>query len=263
MRIRSRWFILAATLVLPAACSPAPAPDGQEDALEPPAALEGSGEGSGEAGEGPGAVPEVGGTSESPPLVLFVGTSLTEGLGLQDPSREAWPAQVERRARDEGLDLRFRNAGLSGETSAGALRRSDWVMDESPAVLVLETGANDGLRGLSVEQLEANLDAILARVREMAPEARVVVAGMEAPPNLGSGYAGAFREAYPQAARRWETEFIPFLLDGVAGNPRLNQADGIHPTAEGHDRMAEVAWPILGPLLREVAEKRSSVVPGG
>jgi acyl-CoA thioesterase I len=256
MRIRSRWFFLAATLILPVACSPAPAPDGQVDALEPPAAVEGSGERSGAGVEGAGAPAGVARASESPPLVLFVGTSLTEGLGLQDPGREAWPARVERRARDEGLDLRFRNAGLSGETSAGALRRIDWVMDEAPAVLVLETGANDGLRGLPVEQLEANLDGILARVREMAPEARVVVTGMEAPPNLGSGYVQAFREVFPQAARRWGAEFIPFLLDGVAGNPRLNQADGIHPTAQGHDRMAEVAWPVLGPLLREVA-------PGG
>jgi acyl-CoA thioesterase I len=213
--------------------------------------------------EGAEGIPGAERPSELPPLVLFVGTSLTEGLGLSDPGREAWPARVERRARGEGLDLRFRNAGLSGETSAGALRRIDWVMDESPAILVLETGANDGLRGLPVEQLEANLDAILARIREMAPEARVVLAGMEAPPNLGSAYGGAFREAFPQAAQRWETELIPFLLDGVAGDPRLNQADGIHPTAEGHDRMAEVSWPVLGPLLREVAEARSTGVPVG
>lgn len=197
------------------------------------------------------------------PLVLFVGTSLTEGLGLQDPDREAWPAKVEERAREEGLALRFRNAGLSGETSAGALRRIDWVMDESPAVLVLETGANDGLRGLSVEQLEANLDALLDRVREVAPEAVVVVAGMEAPPNLGSDYAGAFRKVFPQVADRWGTELIPFLLEGVAGNPRLNQPDGLHPNAEGHDRMAEVAWPTLRPLLREAARTTQTSIPGG
>ena len=255
------------TALLPVACSPAPVPNGPEDALEPPSALEGSG---GEGREGRGGVgdrsavgpPGEGGSGPSP-LVLFLGTSLTEGLGLQDPGREAWPAKVEERANEEGLALRFRNAGLSGETSAGALRRLDWVMDESPAVLILETGANDGLRGLAVEQLEANLDAILARIREVAPEAIVVVVGMEAPPNLGSDYARAFRNAFPQAADRWDTELIPFLLEGVAGNPPLNQPDGLHPSAEGHDRIAEVAWPILGPLLRKAASAGRDSIPGG
>lgn len=250
MRIRSRWFFLAAAAFLPAACSPAPAPDGQEAGLEPLPEAEGSGTSA--SGD-----PEAG-TASPPPLVLFVGTSLTEGFGLSDPGEEAWPARVAARAGEEGLTLRFRNAGLSGETSAGALRRIDWVVDEPPAVLVLEVGANDGLRGLPVAQLEANLDAILERIREIAPEARVVLVGMEAPPNLGSGYASGFREAYPRVARRWDTELIPFLLDGVAGVPGLNQPDRIHPTAQGHRRMAEVAWPVLAPLLREAAERAPS-----
>jgi acyl-CoA thioesterase I len=185
------------------------------------------------------------------PLVLFVGTSLTEGLGLADPLEEAWPARVEDRAREAGLELRFRNAGLSGETSAGALRRLDWVLQEPPAVVILETGANDGLRGLPVSQLEENLDGIFSILRERAPGARLVLAGMEAPPNLGPDYASAFRSVFPRVASRWGAELIPFLLEGVAGVPELNQTDRIHPTADGHDRMAGVAWPILVPLLRE------------
>jgi acyl-CoA thioesterase I len=251
MRIRSRWFSLAAMAFLAAACSPGPVPDGQEAGLEPPPEVEGSGASTGkEAGAA---------TASRPPLVVFVGTSLTEGFGLSDPGEEAWPARVAARAAGEGLILRFRNAGLSGETSAGALRRIDWVMDEPPAVLILEAGANDGLRGLPVAQMEANLDAILGRIREIAPEARVVLVGMEAPPNLGTGYAREFREVYPRVARRWGTELIPFLLEGVAGVPGLNQPDRIHPTSDGHDRMAEVAWPVLAPLLREAAER----APGG
>ncbi len=188
--------------------------------------------------------------AREPPLVLFVGTSLTEGLGLGEPDAEAWPARVDARARAEGWDIRVRNAGLSGETSAGALRRIDWVLDEPPAVVVLETGANDGLRGLPVAELEGNLDGILERVRDRAPEARLVLVGMEAPPNMGADYASAFREVFPRVAERWGAEFIPFLLEGVAGEAALNQADRIHPTAEGHDRMAATAWDILEEVLR-------------
>jgi acyl-CoA thioesterase I len=248
-----------------AGCGPAPPPDGAEAALEPPPGREGS-----EAGpvtgaesalgvperpEGPGAQ----GERIEAPLVLFVGTSLTEGLGLADPDAEAWPARVEARAREEGWSLRVRNAGLSGETSAGALRRIDWVLDEPPAVVVLETGANDGLRGLPVAELEANLEAILGRIRERAPGARVVLTGMEAPPNMGAAYASAFRDVFPRVARRWGAELVPFLLDGVAGEPDLNQADRIHPTAEGHDRMADTAWEILEEVLRSAM----GTVPSG
>jgi len=223
-------------------CTPEPSRGAEEAGLEPPAASEGSGD------AGRDSIREI-----SPPLVLFVGTSLTEGLGLGDPAEEAWPARIEVRAREAGLLLRFRNAGLSGETSAGALRRLDWILQEAPALVVLETGANDGLRGLPVSQLEENLDRILSLLEERAPRARVVLAGMEAPPNLGPGYASAFREVYPRVAERWGAQLIPFLLDGIAGVPELNQMDRIHPTADGHNRMADVAWPILAPLLRETA----------
>ncbi len=217
------------------AASPAASPEGpgseagaSADAaeLEPRARAEGSGE---------------------PPLVLFVGTSLTEGFGLDVPAREAWPARVEELARADGIRLRVRNAGLSGETSAGALRRADWILDpaDPPAVIVLETGANDGLRALPVAEMEANLDAIVAAARARFPEVRLVVAGMEAPPNLGADYADAFREVFPRVAERWNAEFVPFLLDGVAGEPELNLPDRIHPTPEGHRLMARNAWPAI------------------
>jgi acyl-CoA thioesterase I len=189
-----------------------------------------------------------------PPLVLFIGTSLTEGFGLDVPGREAWPARVEEQARADGIPVRVRNAGLSGETSAGALRRAEWVLDPSdpPAVLVLETGANDGLRALPVPELEANLDAILAAAVERFPDLRLVLAGMEAPTNLGEAYARAFREVFPRVAARWNAELIPFLLEGVAGEPALNLPDRIHPTPEGHRLMARNAWP----AIRRALERR-------
>lgn len=189
------------------------------------------------------------GSAPQGPLVVFLGTSLTEGYGLDSPSTEAWPARIAERAEAAGLSVRVQNAGLSGETSAGARRRVGWVLDATPNIFVLETGANDGLRGLSVSQLEENLDAILGQVRARAPNAALVVIGMEAPPNLGADYASEFRSVYPRVAERWNAEWVPFLLDGVAGVLELNQADRIHPTAEGHDRMAEGVWPLLARLL--------------
>ncbi|CAN5705046.1 arylesterase [soil metagenome] len=228
-------LVLVALLVAVAAtaCSPATPDDGEirsgeadveRSDVEP---LDGR-EGSGEA-----------------PLVLFLGTSLTEGLGLENPGTESWPARVGALAREDGVELQIRNAGLSGETSAGARRRLDWVLDTPPDVFVLETGANDGLRGLPLDELEANLDAIFRAVRRSAPGARLVLAGMEAPPNLGPDYTEPFRELFPRVAERWDAEFIPFLLVGVAGEPELNQADRIHPTAPGHERMARSAWPAI------------------
>lgn len=190
------------------------------------------------------------------PLVLFVGTSLTEGLGLPDPASQAWPARLAALAEEAGTPFRAWNAGLSGETSAGALRRIGWILggdDPPPDVVVVETGANDGLRGLPVHELEANLDALLARIREAAPEARLVVAGMEAPPNLGPAYTDDFRETYVRLAARWEAALIPFLLEGVAGEAALNQDDGIHPTPEGHEAMARVAWPVIRPVVEGAA----------
>jgi acyl-CoA thioesterase-1 len=229
---------------------PAAAPGGESAplsaTLEPPPRAEGSG------------------TEDRGPLVLFIGTSLTEGFGLPDPASEAWPARLAALGREAGVPLRARNAGLSGETSAGALRRIGWLLEGNeplPDVVVVETGANDGLRGLPVEEMEANLDALLARIREAAPRATLVVVGMEAPPNLGTTYAEAFRQVFPRVAARWDAVLVPFLLEGVAGEASLNQDDGIHPTREGHEAMARVAWLQLGEVLREAGRRAAGTTP--
>jgi acyl-CoA thioesterase I len=244
-RLRARWssLLLLLPLVLGGCGGGESAGGGLEvKALEP----QPNGEGSVVGGEARTA-------SEGGVEILFVGTSLTEGLGLDNPAREAWPAEVERLAARAGLPVRVRNGGVSGETSAGALRRIDWILDPVPQVVVVETGANDGLRGLDPEALEANLHEIFRRIQARAPEARLVLAGMEAPPNLGPAYTEAFRAVYPRVAQRWGAELIPFLLEGVAGVPLLNQADRIHPTAEGHRVIAQVAWPYLRQALEGIA----------
>ncbi|MBW2230702.1 MAG: arylesterase [Deltaproteobacteria bacterium] len=182
------------------------------------------------------------------PVVLFLGTSLTAGYGL--PSDEAFPALIGERLAREGLDYRIVNAGVSGDTSAGGRRRLDWLLRMPLAVLVLELGANDMLRGLDVGALRDNLSAILSRTRGAYPEVRFVVAGMRAAPNLGADYARRFEAVYPELAQQFDAAFIPFLLAGVAGDPDSNLPDGLHPTAEGHRRVADTLWTELGPLLR-------------
>lgn len=186
-------------------------------------------------------------TADDRPVVLFVGTSLTAGLGL-DPS-EAYPALVQEKIDAEHLRYRVVNAGVSGETSAGALRRIDWLLREPVAVLVIETGANDGLRGQDPDATRANVQAILDAARRKQPKPRLVLAAMDAPPNYGEDYRRRFRALYPEVARASGATLLPFLLDGVAGDPKLNQPDGIHPTAEGARRVAENVWKVLRPLL--------------
>jgi acyl-CoA thioesterase-1 len=181
------------------------------------------------------------------PRILCLGTSLTAGLGL-DPS-QAYPALLQNRVDAEGLRYRVANAGSSGETSAGARRRIDWLMRQSVAVLVVETGANDGLRGQDPDATRANIQAILDRARQQTPMPRIVLLGMEAPPNLGREYVSRFHAVFPDLAKKNGVALVPFLLEGVAGVPRLNQADGIHPTAEGQRILAENVWKILRPLL--------------
>ncbi len=181
------------------------------------------------------------------PVVLCVGTSLTAGLGL-DPS-EAYPALLQQKIDAAGLRYRVVNAGVSGETSAGARRRMGWLMRQPVAVLLVETGANDGLRGQDPGATRENIRAILDEARRQTPPPRLVLAGMEALPNYGEEYRRRFRAIYPELARRNGAALVPFLLDGVAGEARLNQADGIHPTAEGHRRVAENVWKALRPLL--------------
>jgi acyl-CoA thioesterase-1 len=178
-------------------------------------------------------------------VVVALGDSLTAGFGVA--ADEAWPALVEARLKREGYPYRVVNAGVSGDTTAGGLRRVDWVLRNRPEVAVVALGANDGLRGLGTDAMEANLLTIVERLR--AGGARVLVAGMEVPPNYGAAYARAFRGVFPDVARRTGAALMPFLLDGVAADPRLNLADGIHPNAAGHRAIAERVWPHLVALL--------------
>jgi acyl-CoA thioesterase I len=198
--------------------------------------------------------------SEAPPpasaaaegaTVVFLGTSLTAGLGLEP--EQAYPALIQRKIDSAGLEFRVVNAGVSGETSAGARRRVDWLLRAPVAVLVLETGANDGLRGLSPDSLRANIQAVFDRAKAISPTPRLVLIGMRIPPNYGRAYTERFQAVYPELAKRNGAELVPFLLDGVGGVLRLNQADGIHPTAEGQRVMAETVWRVLEPLLRHKA----------
>jgi acyl-CoA thioesterase-1 len=187
------------------------------------------------------------------PTIVFLGTSLTAGLGLDPDS--AFPALIQRRIDSAGLGYVVVNAGVSGESSAGARRRVEWVLRQAPAVLVIETGANDGLRGQDPDTIRANIQAIIDRTRALAPEAKIVLAGMEALPNLGADYARRFRAIYPALARANGLALIPFLLDGVAGVDSLNQEDGIHPNTAGARITAGHVWRVVGPLLGDSRSK--------
>jgi acyl-CoA thioesterase-1 len=178
-------------------------------------------------------------------VVAILGDSLTSGLGV--PAEDAFPARLEALLRREGYDWKVANAGVSGDTSAGGLRRIEWVLKLRPAVVVVALGANDGLRGQPVDGLRDNLTRIVERAE--ASGARVLLAGMRMPPNYGDQYTRAFAAVYPEVAKATGAALAPFLLEGVAGNPKLNQPDGIHPTAEGHRLIAERLWPHLKPLL--------------
>jgi acyl-CoA thioesterase-1 len=175
--------------------------------------------------------------------VVFIGTSLTAGLGL-DPS-EAYPALVQQKIDSADLPFTAVNAGVSGETSAGARRRIDWVLREPASVVVIETGANDMLRGLDPDSLEANIQAIIDRARRQNPPPRIVLLGMRALPNYGLQYVRRFNSVYPELAKRNGLPLVPFLLAGVAGVDSLNQADMLHPTTAGQRRVAETVWPAV------------------
>jgi acyl-CoA thioesterase-1 len=199
----------------------------------------------------PGAVAD---SAVARPKVLIVGTSLTAGLGL-DPE-DAYPAILQRMADSAGYRVDVIAAGVSGETSAGALRRIDWLLQRDADVIVIETGANDGLRGLDVDSTRANLREILRRARAAKPGAQLFLVQMEAPPNLGQRYTTAFGAMFPEVARDAGAGLIPFLLDGVAAVPELNQPDGIHPNSRGSLRVAANVWPSLKPTLRNFSSPR-------
>jgi acyl-CoA thioesterase-1 len=179
--------------------------------------------------------------------VVFLGDSLTAGYGL--PASQAYPSLVQQRLRDAGLAAEVINAGVSGDTSAGGLRRLEWSLDGNVRVLVVALGGNDALRGLSTDELRRNLAAIIERARQR--RVTVVLAGMEAPPNLGTVYTSAFRQVYRDLAAEYRLALIPFLLQGVAGRPELNQADLIHPNAEGAQKIAALVWPFVERAVRE------------
>ena len=181
--------------------------------------------------------------------ILFFGDSLTAGYGLEDPSVQAFPALIQKKIDDAGLPWSAVNAGLSGETSAGGLRRVDWILRQHVKVFVLELGGNDGLRGLPPETTRANLQAIIDRVRAKYPAAKIVLAGIAAPPNMGADFTRAFAAIFPELAEKNGVTLIPFLLEGVGGRPEFNQPDGIHPNVQGHAIVAETVWKVLKPLL--------------
>jgi acyl-CoA thioesterase-1 len=183
------------------------------------------------------------------PRVLFLGTSLTAGYGLDDPAHDAYPAVLQRLADSTKVPMFIVNAGLSGETSAGAVRRVDWLLKQKPAAVVIETGANDGLRGLNPDSTAANLKAIIVQIRAIAPEAKIALVQMEAPTNMGPQYTREFHALYGRVATAEKVPLFPFLLDKVAGISRLNQNDGIHPTPAGARIAAANLWPSVRRLV--------------
>jgi acyl-CoA thioesterase I len=182
----------------------------------------------------------------SRPRIVALGDSLTAGLGLEPD--QAYPALLQKRLDAAGLKYQVVNAGVSGDTSAGGLRRLDWALDGDVKVLIVALGGNDALRGLPVEQLRQNLTTIVERAK--AQRIQVVLAGMEAPPNFGAAYTASFRQTYREVAAEQGAVLIPFLLEGVAGLPEMNQGDGIHPTAAGAERVADTVWSALRPIVK-------------
>lgn len=187
---------------------------------------------------------------DSSRTVLVLGDSLSAGYGLS--SAQAYPAILQKKIDEAGLDFRVVNAGVSGDTSAGGFRRIDWLLRSRVDVLILELGANDGLRGIPLESTRANLQGIIDKTLQHSPLARILIAGMMVPPNLGPVYTEKFRDLFPELASQNGAELIPFLLRDVAGKRELNLEDGIHPNSEGHQLVAETVWEVLEPVLGSI-----------
>jgi len=181
--------------------------------------------------------------NEDTGVILFFGDSLTAGLGLD--ASEAYPALIQKKLDSLNYNYKVINAGLSGETTAGGKNRIDWVLKQNVDIFILELGANDGLRGVPIEETIKNLQDIIDTVEQKNPDTKIILAGMQIPPNMGQDYTTKFKTVFPELAKNNNLPLIPFLLEGVAGNPELNQADGIHPTAEGYTIVAENVWDVL------------------
>jgi acyl-CoA thioesterase-1 len=191
------------------------------------------------------------GRSEHPDAlrILFLGDSITAAYGLDE--RQGFVHLVGERLDSVGIPATVINAGVSGDTSTGGLNRLDWLLNQGLDILVLELGGNDGLRGIDVDLTRSNLAAIIERTRSTSPQTDIILAGMQVPPNLGQDYTRRFRSMYSELAAEYDTHLIPFILEGVGGNPELNLPDGIHPTAEGHRILANTVWDVLYPVARE------------
>lgn len=185
--------------------------------------------------------------AEKTKTIVFYGNSLTAGYGV-DPS-EAFPALVQHIIDSLNMGYKVVNAGLSGETTAGGRSRIDWILRQPVNVFVLELGGNDGLRGIPITETAKNLQAIIDKVKAKYPDAKIILAGMQVPPNMGRKYATEFREVFQQLAQKNNTTLIPFLLEGVGGIQDLNQSDGIHPNPDGHKIVAENVWKVIQPVL--------------
>ncbi|MEY8781018.1 arylesterase [Allomuricauda sp. XS_ASV26] len=186
-------------------------------------------------------------TEGSDKKILFFGDSLTAGYGLE--MGQAFPTLIQQKIDSLDLDYAVINAGLSGETTASGKNRLEWVLEENIDIVIIELGANDGLRGIPLSETESNLKSMVDTVRETLPNARIILAGMKIPPNMGPEYTKEFEEIFPKLASSEEIYLIPFLLENVAGIPHLNQSDGIHPTIKGQKLVAENVWKVLQPIL--------------
>lgn len=187
---------------------------------------------------------------ENSKRILFFGDSITAGYGIE--KEKSFSALIQQKIDSLGWDFEAVNAGLSGETSAGGLRRIDWMLRQPVSVFVLELGGNDGLRGIDLDATKENLQKIIDKVQAKYPDARIIITGMQVPPNLGPDYTENFREMYPELAKRNDVELIPKFLNDIGGDSKLMQSDGIHPTAEGHTVLAEAIWNRLKPMLQDL-----------